>query len=157
MLGCYRRGEVADVEIYTRAVVAVLCGYPEAIARAVSNPARGLPSRLQWLPTVAEVRSACEAEFQPIVRRRETTARAARQIQERLALPDASQEARNRAVARWRGIREEMDLSTREAIQREREAASERLAALAATGGAALVASNELRGRLAGITREAAG
>jgi hypothetical protein len=63
LLGCYRKGDVADPEIYSRGVVAVFTQYPEWAVQAVSSPANGLPSRLQWLPTIAEVKGACEAEI----------------------------------------------------------------------------------------------
>jgi hypothetical protein len=62
LTGCYRKGEVSDPEVFSRGVVAVFREYPEWAVQAVANPAGGLPSRLQWLPTIAEVKGACEAE-----------------------------------------------------------------------------------------------
>lgn len=44
------------------AIVAVLSEYPPAIMETVCDPRSGLPSRVNWLPTVAEVKSACNTE-----------------------------------------------------------------------------------------------
>lgn len=75
LLGCYRSGEANDPEVYTTAVMAVLAQYPEDIIRAVCDPRTGLPGRLKWLPTVSEVREACdefvEADMAAVRRERE--------------------------------------------------------------------------------------
>lgn len=68
LLGCYRTGAANDPEIYVRAIVSVLMRYPEQVVNAVTEPATGLPSRLKWLPAVAELVEACEAEMAPIYR-----------------------------------------------------------------------------------------
>jgi len=60
MCGCYRRGEASDPTTYTVAVATVLLGYDDAIIVDVTDPANGLPSKLQWLPAVAEVKAECE-------------------------------------------------------------------------------------------------
>ncbi len=78
LLGCYRRDEVSDPEIFTRGVVAVLMDYPEEIVRRITDPRGGIPSRLKWLPTIAEVKEACETEMAPVRRRREREEREAR-------------------------------------------------------------------------------
>ena len=44
----------------------MLSGYPEAIVREVCDPVRGLPSEDKWLPSVAEIRVACERKMQPL-------------------------------------------------------------------------------------------
>jgi hypothetical protein len=54
------------------AITATLARYPEDVIRAVTHPASGLPIQKDFLPTVAEVYRACEAEMQP---RREAAAR----------------------------------------------------------------------------------
>jgi hypothetical protein len=69
-------GDASDPEIFTTAIVDVLRGYPEDIVRRVTAPRDGLPGKLKWLPTVAEVRDACEQQMEP---RRREAARAARQ------------------------------------------------------------------------------
>lgn len=90
LLGCYRTGEANDPEIYTRAIVAVLAGYPADVMQAVVDPAGGLPSRLTWLPTVAEVKAACEAEMAPIRRAQQRQLIEHQTIRERRMLEDHS-------------------------------------------------------------------
>jgi hypothetical protein len=63
LIGCYRAGDAANPEIYAAALIAVLCEYPEEVVAWVTDPRTGLPGRCQWLPTIFEVRSACEAEM----------------------------------------------------------------------------------------------
>lgn len=60
ILGSYRGGEVQDAAIYVRATAAVLTGYSEKIVRKAFDPKNGLQTRQKWLPTVSEVRDACE-------------------------------------------------------------------------------------------------
>jgi hypothetical protein len=60
LLGCFRTGDATDPEVYTTAVVAVLADYPDDVIERVIDPRTGLPSRLNWLPTIAEIKSACE-------------------------------------------------------------------------------------------------
>src|SRR5882672_12913102 len=60
LVGCFRKADAGDPEIYTAAVVAVLSRYPVEVAAAVTEPATGLPSRLKWLPSIAEITEACE-------------------------------------------------------------------------------------------------
>lgn len=66
MFGCYRKQDANDPEIYVAAVTAVLSEYPREVIESVTDPRTGLPSRLKWLPTVAEVKEACEAVMWPI-------------------------------------------------------------------------------------------
>lgn len=49
----------------------------------VADPVNGLPSRLNWLPTIAEIHKACEEIHGPIRRAAEWEAEAKRQLQER--------------------------------------------------------------------------
>jgi hypothetical protein len=82
LLGCYRTGDANDPQVYVAAITAVLARYPEEIITRVSHPVTGLPSKKGWLPTVKEVRDACEHEFEPI---REENARLKR-IKEQLEM-----------------------------------------------------------------------
>lgn len=59
LLGCYRTGDANDPEVYAAAIVAVLSDYSPEVMTEVCDPRTGLPSRLSWLPTVAEVKTAC--------------------------------------------------------------------------------------------------
>lgn len=60
LFGCYRKGDANDPEIYTMAIAATLAEYQKEVIEYVTDPRTGLPARLKWLPTVAEVREACE-------------------------------------------------------------------------------------------------
>lgn len=103
MLGCYRKIDAEDVSVFTRGVVATLAAYPAFAARSACDPIRGLPSRLKWPPTLAEIRAACEAELDPY--RREAAARA--RLAPRRRRPEATPEERARVL---QGLR---DLSAR--------------------------------------------
>jgi hypothetical protein len=74
--------------------------YDEDVVRDVTDPVRGLPGVLKWLPAVAEVRQACEDRLKPM---REAMAREKREGDTRLLLtpPTASAEERERGVERW--------------------------------------------------------
>ncbi len=102
LLGSYRAGDANDPETYVRAVTAVLSMYPVDVIRKVADPAKGLPSRLQYLPRIAEVKSACEEEMQPIYRQRERERIDAERKARRLALaaPDAPKPTREELVAK---------------------------------------------------------
>lgn len=60
LLGCYRTGDANDPEVYIAGVVAVLSRYSIEIIREVTEPATGLPSKLNWLPTLAEIHKECD-------------------------------------------------------------------------------------------------
>lgn len=60
LFGCYRKADANDPEIYTMAVAATLAEYSPEVIEFVTDPRTGLPAKLKWLPTVAEVREACE-------------------------------------------------------------------------------------------------
>ena len=62
MLSCYRASEATDPESFIAEATAVLSRYPEAVARRVSY---GLPSESKWLPSIAEIREACDKADAP--------------------------------------------------------------------------------------------
>ncbi len=68
MFACYRKAEATDPEIYAAAVAAVLSDYPQAVIDYVTDPRTGLPVKSKWLPTVFEVKQACE-EHQDYLRK----------------------------------------------------------------------------------------
>lgn len=82
LLGCYRKGEANDPAVYTRAVVSVLSDYPLDVVKCVVDPRNGLPSRQRFLPTITEVKEACEEENRRGQWAREWDARAIMQVQE---------------------------------------------------------------------------
>lgn len=90
LLGCFRTGDATDPEVYTRAVVVVLADYPDDVIERVIDPRSGIPSRMNWLPTIAEIKSACEDIEGPRRRLREWDERAVLQIEARkqLAITD---------------------------------------------------------------------
>jgi hypothetical protein len=69
IIGCYPNGKPSDSETYISALVAVLAGYPPEIVARVSDPVRGVVSKSKFLPTVAELTDACEADMAPLRRR----------------------------------------------------------------------------------------
>lgn len=92
LFGCYRKGEAEDPDTYAAAVAAVLAAYPTPIVYRVTDPLRGLPGRSRWLPTVAEVRDACEMEMAP---QRASEARQKRIVESRKYLRSDKPERRD--------------------------------------------------------------
>lgn len=45
------------------AVTAILSEYPDSVIETVTDPRTGLPSKIKWLPTVAEVKTECESHM----------------------------------------------------------------------------------------------
>ena len=62
LLGLYPGREITDAKTYTQGLTALLAAYPRDFVKRVCNPVTGLPSRLKFLPTLAEVREALDAE-----------------------------------------------------------------------------------------------
>lgn len=84
LLGCYRTGDANDPDVYSGAVIAVLSDYPLEIIKRVVDPRHGLPSTSKWLPTIAELKDALEAEMAPIRREED---RQEREREYRASLP----------------------------------------------------------------------
>lgn len=61
LFGCYRRDEAHDPETFCAAIAAIFSEYTKEVVDYVTDPRTGLPSSSNFLPTVAEVRSACSA------------------------------------------------------------------------------------------------
>lgn len=83
MFGCYRKGDANDPETYVGAVSLVLSTYPEDVIHAVTHPNTGLPSTNTFMPSVAEVKKACEDYIRPRREYEARQARIAKQLQER--------------------------------------------------------------------------
>jgi len=62
LFGSFRKGEANDPETYVASVLTVLMDYDDEVVREICHPGRGLPSRCDFLPTVKELKEACEAE-----------------------------------------------------------------------------------------------
>ncbi len=105
LLGCYRRGDAADPESYVSALVVVLMGYPEQVVLRVTHPAGGLPGTSTFLPSVAEVRAACEAEMLPIYeaeRRRRLLDENAKLLGPMPLLTEVERDRRREFIAGWK-------------------------------------------------------
>ena len=63
MFGCYRKGDAHDPDTYAAAISSILAEYPEAVVRYVTDPRTGIPRKLKFLPSVAEVAEACDHEW----------------------------------------------------------------------------------------------
>jgi hypothetical protein len=65
MLSCYRKNEVNDPEIYVTSVITILAdGYTKSVVDYVTDPRTGLPSEQTFLPSIYEIRQACNARAQ---------------------------------------------------------------------------------------------
>lgn len=92
LVGCYRKGEAADADIYATALTAILCGYSEEVVNRVTDPRTGVPGKIIFFPSIAEVRHECEVEAQKIFERDEFFAREGAP-QQQLAAPDVDRAA----------------------------------------------------------------
>lgn len=100
LVGAYRRNDAEDPALFIRAAATVLSAYPEKIVRRVTHPAYGIPSRLKFLPSIAEIREACEEAMKPIYEaEREDRLKAKNAVL--LAPPVVTAEQRERATRRW--------------------------------------------------------
>jgi hypothetical protein len=69
LLGCFRHGKADNPVVYGSAIARVLSMYPPEIVRFVCDPCTGLPGKLDWMPSVAEVKAACEARAEELAKR----------------------------------------------------------------------------------------
>lgn len=60
LFGCYRTGEANDPETYVAAIAAMLTCFPSDIVHQITDPKIGVASKSKFLPSVAEIREACE-------------------------------------------------------------------------------------------------
>jgi hypothetical protein len=103
MLGSFKESERSKVDptVFVPALAAMLASFPQDIVQAVTDPVRGIASEQNWVPTLSELRHACEVRLKP---RQEAAKREAelRRTQALLAPPPpATTEERERAVAKW--------------------------------------------------------
>jgi hypothetical protein len=66
MFACYRREDAASPEDYAAAITMILSEYPRVIVEYVTDPRTGIQSRLDFPPTVKQMRDCCEAEAKRI-------------------------------------------------------------------------------------------
>ena len=60
LLGCFRQGDANDPVVYGSAIAAVLSEYPREVVMYVCHPFTGLPSTNTFMPSVFEVKAACD-------------------------------------------------------------------------------------------------
>lgn len=94
LLGCYRTGEANDPEVYIFGVVRVFSGYPIEVAYGIADPLSGLPSKIKWLPTIVEVKEACDAELRRLRWVSEWNEGVAAQLAERQRIEDVRKQAK---------------------------------------------------------------
>lgn len=82
----FRNDGANDAKTFMVSAVAVLQHYPKDVIAEVTHPYSGLASKQQWLPTIFEIRTACEAEMAP--RRRAAQHEKVREETLRLRLED---------------------------------------------------------------------
>jgi hypothetical protein len=62
MRSCPQKDTIADPETFLAGCIAVMMRFGPRVAMAVADPATGLPSRLKWVPTLADINEACDKE-----------------------------------------------------------------------------------------------
>ena len=68
MFACYRRDDATNPEVYCAAVASVLSEYKPVVVDYVTDPRTGIPSDQKFLPSVAEVREACNRRTEQMAR-----------------------------------------------------------------------------------------
>lgn len=92
MLDCYRTGGANNPETFVTAIAATLARYPDEVIFTVTDPRSGIPSRVSWMPSIKEVRDACEDVLEPILEREKQ----AKRISEQMELRRREDEAKTR-------------------------------------------------------------
>lgn len=132
LFGCYRKGEANDPKTYVTAVAAVLSDYPAETIRFVTDPRTGMPARSEWMPTVGEVKRACEEHYGPIKRAIEREAAERKQLSERKALAITDQRPRKTyeelaAECRAKGLEIGVNVKDRPAANAQIDEANRRI------------------------------
>lgn len=66
LLGCYRKLDAHNPEIFTAGMIAILCEYPQQIVFRVTSPTGPLVGKGdKYVPALAEIRQALETEMKP--------------------------------------------------------------------------------------------
>ena len=138
LFGCYRQGDANDIETYTVAVASVLSIFPDEIIVDVTDPVRGLPSKLKWLPTVAEVRAECDR----LQKLREPVQVRPREIESHIP-----EDERARVAAKMEKLQRE--LAPAEFRDEPTKTIAERLEKYKSEGAAGIQFSEEMRRKLA--------
>jgi hypothetical protein len=68
LVNFYPAREIHDARTYISGMTAIMASFPSDFAKRVCDPVNGIPSRLKFLPTLAEVKEALTAEDKRRVR-----------------------------------------------------------------------------------------
>lgn len=85
LISFYRKDDVGDPEVFAAGMIAVMSLYPAHVLQEVVSPTVGIPEKLKFLPSIAEVSDACKG----VCIRIATEARREEQMK---ALPDRAAE-----------------------------------------------------------------
>jgi len=101
IFSCYRKDEAHNATTYAQAVMLVLSDFPRSVVDHVVDPRTGILGTSKWLPTVAEIKEACENAHHKICQDEEREQRIAKQLADREVANYISplDEARRRAIA----------------------------------------------------------
>jgi hypothetical protein len=58
----YPLAKPSEADGFIAGCVAILAHYPPEVIAVVVDPVRGLPSKLKFMPTIADIKEACESE-----------------------------------------------------------------------------------------------
>lgn len=109
LLGFFRKVEFEDSHSFAVALAGLFCRYPEGIGRKVCDPVCGLPGRLRFPPSLAEVREELERHM---AKRRAIAYRARWMIEEHARRDEEAERERERSdpaeMERRRRIVEEL-------------------------------------------------
>jgi hypothetical protein len=110
VLGSYRATEINDPKVYVAGCVAVFRRFPADVVSRVCEPGAGIQTRQKWLPTVSELREACERALDERLGRERRALLAQHRVlidtprgpEPPAEVEKPSQDARDRAVTYWR-------------------------------------------------------
>src|SRR5262249_44974430 len=60
LAGCFRAVDASDADRFIGAIAVVLQSYAPDVVQYVCDPRTGLPGKMKWMPSVAEVKDACD-------------------------------------------------------------------------------------------------
>ncbi len=101
LLGMYPARQVNNADVFATALATLLAAYEGDFVKRVLNPVDGLPSRCKFLPTLAEVKEALEAE-----KARRGTIRA---VAKWMLAEHARRKAEREEAERWKLSPEELE------------------------------------------------
>jgi hypothetical protein len=152
LVGFFRRADCENVDAFMRAAELTFCEYPRSVVDRVCHPVHGLPAKLKWFPSVAEIRAACDYEDGP--RRREMERQQRFHQTQRLLAPVERdpEEVRERATARAKAMVAE--IRGEQQAEQTKANAEQRLVELYEHRNDPTPVSRELQSRFARINAE---